>query len=329
MLDSRFNKISELENSVAVSQREAEKEKAHIVQQFTDLICSMKESQAKLIEVIQERHRVTKQKADDFIEELRMEIAGLESKRAQVEQLYQSKDHHGFLQSFLSLSSPLNNWKNVSVSSNLSLGSMKDALSVVKQIVNREMELIPEMKLKTLRKHAVDLTFNPDTAHRSLIISQDGKQVTHAQKRPNCPQRSELYPGVLAKEGFVTGKFYYEVQVKGKTKWVVGVVKESSDREKNYLSVIGGFWAIRLEDGIYKACGDVKITLKEKPQKMAIFVNYSKGLVSFYDVDSKSCIYSFTDQCFREKLYPYFCPGDNNEGTNSAPLIVTPAHHSN
>lgn len=64
----------------------------------------------------------------------------------------------------------------------------------------------------------------------------EGKQVIDVDTEQNLPfntKRFEIYPNVLAKEEFTTGKFYYEVQVKGKTKWIVEVVRESSERKKN------------------------------------------------------------------------------------------------
>ncbi|KAL7880825.1 hypothetical protein SRHO_G00030790 [Serrasalmus rhombeus] len=53
---------------------------------------------------------------------------------------------------------------------------------------------------------------------------------------------------------------------------------------------------------------------KQAPQKVGVFVDYEEGLVSFYDVESRSHIYSFTGQSFTEKLYPLFSPGLNEGG---------------
>ncbi|XP_059181438.1 E3 ubiquitin-protein ligase TRIM7-like [Centropristis striata] len=335
MIQSRSEKIAEIENSVDVSQREAEKEKEASVQVFTDLICSIQSSQAELVEVIEERLRATKQKAEAFLTELRMEVAELESRSSQLEQLSQSEDHHHFLQSFPTLCSPLNkDWTNTGVHSNLSLQGVRDELTLLRQRVDEIKEEIPEInekdQMKRMRKHAVDLTFDPETAFRNLVISQDGKQVTNGgrdQKRPKNPKRFEICPEVLAKEGFTTGKFYYEVQVKDKIGWIVGVVREPVNRKENTpLSVENGCWTIGLHDGIYRAYRkpSVELRLKEKLDNVGIFVDYNKGVVSFYDVNSKSHIYSFTGCHFREKLYPYFCLEGYLNGANSAPIIITP-----
>ncbi|KAI7813976.1 bloodthirsty-related gene family [Triplophysa rosa] len=76
----------------------------------------------------------------------------------------------------------------------------------------------------------------------------------------------------------------------------------------------------------YCACAGprVSLCLRVSPQKVGVFVDYEEGLVCFDDVDNRSHIYSFTGQTFTEKLFPYFSPCLNNEGKNSAPLIISP-----
>ncbi len=331
MIQTRSEKIVEFENSFAVSQKEAEKEKEASVQVFTDLISVIQRSQAEFVEAIEERHRAAKQRAEGFLTDLRMEIVELQRRSGQLEQLSQSEDHHQFLQNFPTLSSPFQrDWSKTAAHSDLSFERNRDAVTWLKQRVCEIIEDLPETKMKRMRKHAVDLTFDSDTAFRSLVISQDGKQVTVGdtnQKPPDNPKRFEIYSDVLAKEGFTTGKFYYEVQVKGKTDWMLGVVRESVERKKDVaLSVKTGAWIFGLDDGTYSAYTGkaTKITPTETPQKMGIFVDYDDRMVSFYDADSKSYIYTFTCCYFGEKIYPYFSLQGNTHGKNSAPLIITP-----
>ncbi|KAL7875755.1 hypothetical protein AOLI_G00107180 [Acnodon oligacanthus] len=180
-------------------------------------------------------------------------------------------------------------------------------------------------------KHAVNVTLDADIASPKLILSDDGKQVTHRdtkQDLPDTPERFDQSPCVLGKEGFSSGRIYYEVQVSGKTKWDLGVARESINRKgKITLNPQNGFWTIVLRnENVYSACigSSILLSLREKPQKVGVFVDYEEGLVSFYDVESRSHIYSFTGQSFTEKLYPYFSPCNNKRGQNSAPLVISP-----
>ncbi|XP_027034214.2 zinc-binding protein A33-like isoform X2 [Tachysurus fulvidraco] len=186
-------------------------------------------------------------------------------------------------------------------------------------------------ELKRIQQYAVDVTLDPDTAHPDLILSADGKQVTHGDKRQNLPdttQRFNTYVNVLGKQSFSSGRIYYEVQVRGKTDWDLGVATENINR-KGYITLTppNGFWTVTLRnENQYQACAgpSVPLTLREKVEVVGVFVDYEEGLVSFYDVKSSSHIYSFTGQPFTEKLYPYFSPCNNGGGKNSAPLIISP-----
>ncbi|XP_042170332.1 zinc-binding protein A33-like [Oncorhynchus tshawytscha] len=158
----------------------------------------------------------------------------------------------------------------------------------------------------------VDVTLDPDTAHPKLILSEDGKQVIFGdvwQDLAYNPERFDTCVSVLGKEGFSSGRFYYDVQVKGKTRWTIGVARESINRKgKITVSPENGYRTLWLRNGEYKALSgpSVPLSLREKPQKVGVFVDYEEGHVSFYNVEARSHIYSFTGDTFTEKLYPYF-----------------------
>ncbi|XP_073795613.1 bloodthirsty-related gene family, member 31 isoform X1 [Danio rerio] len=187
------------------------------------------------------------------------------------------------------------------------------------------------IRLELVQKHAVDVTLDHDTANPFLILSDDGKQVSlgHIERNvPENPERFNYTVSVLGKQGFSSGKFYYEVQVKGKTDWTVGLARESINRKGQIrVNPENGFWTVWLRNGNqYEALDSplVSLSLWTSPEKVGVFVDYEKGLVSFYNVNAKSHIYSFTAQTFTETLYTYFSPGLNDDGKNSKPLIITP-----
>ncbi|XP_029112243.1 E3 ubiquitin-protein ligase TRIM39-like [Scleropages formosus] len=177
----------------------------------------------------------------------------------------------------------------------------------------------------------VDVTLDPDTAHPHLVLSEDRKQVRYGDTRqelPDKPERFRKCKGVLGKQGFSSGRHYWEVQVGDKSEWTLGVVRESINRKGYFpLNTNNGLWALRLWNGNkYEALTDppVLLHLSVKPQKVGVFVDYEEGQVSFYNVEDKSHIYTFTGYKFTEKLYPFFCPGFWYRSENSAPLIISP-----
>ncbi|MBN3315608.1 A33 protein, partial [Atractosteus spatula] len=186
-------------------------------------------------------------------------------------------------------------------------------------------------EFERLRKHAADVTLDPNTAHPNLILSEDGKQVRHGstpQDLPDNPERFDTVVSVLGKDGITSGRHYWEVAVGEKTACDLGVTGESSSRKgQNRYTSQDGYWVLYLRNGNKYKANSVLLPLSQKPQKVGVYVDYEGGQVSFYNVDNRSHIYTFTAS-FTEKLFPYFCPGLHRGGANSAPLIICPVSHT-
>ncbi|KAM9402389.1 E3 ubiquitin-protein ligase TRIM39-like [Salvelinus alpinus] len=340
MIQKRLEKVQEIKHSVDLSKREAEREISDSVQVFTDLVRSIERSQAELIEVIEEKQKAAERQAEGLIKELEQEITELQRRSTELEQLSHTEDHLHLLQNFPSLCTPppTKDWSRINVHSDLCVGTMRRAVSQLEETLISIMkslcvDLCVGAEFKRIQQYAIAVTLDPDTAHPNLILSEDGKQVRYGNTqtyRPNTPKRFDESVNVLGKKGFSSGRFYYEVTVKGKTDWDVGVARESINRKGNItLSPKNGYWTVWLRNGEqYKALSSpsVLLPLREKPQKVGVFVDYEEGQVSFYDVEARSHIYSFTGCTFTEKLYPFFNPCLNDAGKNSAPLIISPVN---
>uniref|UniRef100_A0A8C1FTR0 Bloodthirsty-related gene family, member 31 n=1 Tax=Cyprinus carpio carpio TaxID=630221 RepID=A0A8C1FTR0_CYPCA len=335
MIQKRIKKIQEIQHSVEERKRNTEKEKSASVGLFTDLIRSIERCQSELLKMMEEQQKVAEKQAEDLIKELQQEITDLKKRNTELEQISHTDDHLPLLQMFSSLCSGphTKNWTEISIDSDVDVLSINRALIQLEKTLDETLdEKLCQIGLKCLQKFVVDVTLDPDTANPYLILSDDRKQVSRGdieQDVPKNPKRFNDYC-VLAKQGFSSGRFYYEVQVKGKTEWDLGVARESINRKgKITYTPMNGFWTVILRnENQYKACESpsVSFSLKVKPEIVGVFVDYEEGLVSFYDVGSSSHIYSFTGQTFTEKLYPYFSPCLNEGGKNSKPLIITPVN---
>ncbi|XP_034055419.1 E3 ubiquitin-protein ligase TRIM39-like [Gymnodraco acuticeps] len=353
MIQRRRLKIQEIKHSVDLTEKDADREVAELFQVFT----ALKESVERLINTIKEKQKETEKKAETLIKELDLEISQLKKRSAKVEHLSRSEDHLHVLQGVKTLNiqhpSPTKDWTKVSIPPPSYEGTVENAVAqleqtltelrkllegtVVRAVVqleetfSQEMKELIEPELKDVQKYAVNVTLDPDTAHPNLILSGGGKRVSLGDVTTNLaynPKRFHYSVCVLGKQSFSSGTFYYEVQVKGKTDWELGVARESINRMgKIRLSPQRGIWIAWLRNGNeYKALDDppVLLSLKSQPQKVGVFVDYEEGLVSFYDVDVAALIYSFTGCSFTEKLFPYFSPCVNDGTQNSAPLIISP-----
>ncbi|XP_076589144.1 E3 ubiquitin-protein ligase TRIM21-like [Chaetodon auriga] len=337
MIQERRLKIEEVRRSVELSKKDADRETADGVQVFRALKASVERSQTEFMEAITEKQRKTEKQAEGFIKELEQEISELTQRSTEVEQLSQSEDHLLLLQSFPSMNAapPTKDWTEVSVRPPSYEGTVRRALNELEETLSEQMKKLFEAELKRVQQYAADVTLDPDTANPWLILSDDGKQVCDSDVKKNLPDNPERFNyclNVLAKQSFSSGRFYFEVQVKGKTDWDVGVAKESINRKGTIrLNPQKGYWIICLRnENEYKALADtpVCLSLKSQPEKVGVFVDYEEGLVSFYDVDAAALLYSFSGCCFTEKLHPYFSPCHINKGKNSAPLIISAVSHA-
>ncbi|XP_037623871.1 zinc finger protein RFP-like [Sebastes umbrosus] len=337
MIQKRRLKIQEMKHSVGLSKVDADREIADGVQVFTALKESVERSQAELIDTIKEKQRKTEKQAEGFIKELEQEISELKKRSTEVVKLSRSEDHLHLLQSFTSLNAapPTKDWTEVSVRPPSYEGTVVRAVNQLEETLSKQMKKLLEAELKRVQQSAVDVTLDPDTANPYLILSDDGKQVNCGDVKKNLPDNPERFDYcvcVLAKQSFSSGRFYYEVQVKAKTEWTLGVARESINRKGEITpSPQDGYWSICLRnENEYYACAgpSVCLSLKSQPEKVGVFVDYEEGLISFYDVDAAALIYSFTGCSFSEKLYPYFSPCTNRGGKNSAPLIISPVNHT-
>ncbi|KAL3044347.1 hypothetical protein OYC64_012775 [Pagothenia borchgrevinki] len=329
MIQKRRLTIQDFKHSLELSKEEAERELKGCVELFSSLKESVESRQAEIMDTITEKQRETEEQAEGFIKDLEQDISKLTKRSSEVEQLSRSEDHPHLLRSFSSLNAiPHTKFlTDVRIFPPLHDVTVRTGLNKLSKEMKKMFALA---FLKRCQQYEVDVTLDPQTAHPKLILSDDGKQVTHGDVEKNLPDNPERFdscPCVFAKQSFSTGRFYFKVTVSGKTKWDLGVAGESISR-KGIISLRPqkGCWMISLRNNNdYSARADpaVGLSLRSRPQEVGVFVDYDEGLVSFYDVDTADLIYSFTGFSFTEKLFPFFSPSPNHGGKNSAPLIIS------
>nr|XP_033470020.1 probable E3 ubiquitin-protein ligase TRIML1 [Epinephelus lanceolatus] len=372
MENIKSRNIKEIKSFLERNKRRSEKEIADIAEVFTVLLVSLQRSQAKLIEVIQEKQKAARKEAEDHLTKLEQEVAELRRKRSEMEQLLQTDDHLRLLQSCPSLSAPAHTVVSdaltqatkpidlTDISQQSFVEKVKKAGAQVKKMLSNKIEMIihevrlsdgceaaerpdkevwspPEDKLMMIQQcNAMDVTLDTYSANSRLLVSADGKQLRFHEGPPSAffGRRFQHHAFNLGKEGFSSGRFYYEVQVSGSKGWLLGVVKESLNREIFHYPTPGdGGWTLGgFHDQIQETCfvtSDCSASpyVRQRLQKVGVFVDYEKGEVSFYDVDDRSVIHSHTGCDFietppvlkallysmagtslsgRQKLYPIF-----------------------
>uniref|UniRef100_A0A8C5FIU3 E3 ubiquitin-protein ligase TRIM39-like n=1 Tax=Gadus morhua TaxID=8049 RepID=A0A8C5FIU3_GADMO len=335
----RQKNIQEIKDTVKRSKADADREIADGVQVLTALMRRIEKCQDDLNQMVKEKLKSTEKQAEDLIKELEQEIEDLTNRSSEVKQLSQTKDHLHFLQAFRSLKDPppTRDWTTVEVRPPSYVGTLRRSLDQLEETLNMEMEKLRDAELKRVQQYEVDVTLDPDTAHPWFILSVDGKRVHYGgvqikKRLLDNPKRFTKRPCVLTRQSFSSGRFYFEVQVKDKIYWWLGVVRESVNRKVlNRWTPENGCWTLLCYKDvlIFKDEPSVGLPRRAGLQKVGVFVDYDEGLVSFYDVEARVHLYSATGCTFSEPLYPILYPGPRKyRGKNSAPLIISPVNQT-
>ncbi|XP_051257808.1 E3 ubiquitin-protein ligase TRIM39 [Dicentrarchus labrax] len=336
MIQDRLKKVDEIKNCLKLSTMSAEKEMKESDRLFASLIRSIKERQTEVNTEIKEKQKAAEGRSEELISELQQEITELQRRNNELEELRNTEDHLHVLQRSPSLTSPppTRAWMEIGVHPELCVRTVRRALSKVEDTLRKELNSLKKEEMKRMQKYAVDVVLDPDTAHPNIVLSADGKQAGRGELLhivPDNPQRFDPVICVVGKQGFQSGRIYFQVAVGTKTFWDLGVIKESVNRKGMITSKPeNGYWTVRLRSGDeYRALDSpsVLLSLKEKPQIVGVFTDYEEGTVSFFNVEARSHIYTFTGCLFSERIFPFFSPGVCDEGKNTAPLVITAVNH--
>ncbi|XP_026215392.1 E3 ubiquitin-protein ligase TRIM39-like isoform X2 [Anabas testudineus] len=341
-ISERDRMIEEIQSSLKQIQAAAERETDGAVCVFSKLISAAEYCKAEVLKVIEMSRRTAEHRAQSLLRELEEEIAELQKRTAALSQLAVSEDFVLFLKTYPMLSTPpqTKDWSSVSMSSKLTSGVILGTVNKMMERFLEEMRSLPDFCQQSMldqsvsrpnpRVKRVQEYADPSTAHPRLIISVDGKKVhcsDHHQLVPDNPERFDRVVCVLAHQSFNSGRHYWEVEVGGKTDWDLGVASWSVNRKgKITVSPAHGYWFLSLRDRTeysFRTEPSTNLTVNPRPSRIGIYVDYDKGLVSFYNVETRGLIYTFSDT-FSDAIHPFFSPCTNKSGRNEAPLIICP-----
>lgn len=184
------------------------------------------------------------------------------------------------------------------------------------------------------------MVLNPASAHPKLIISPARDSVTYTETWQDVaenPSRFDTTLNVISQDGLQDGRYYWEVQVSGKTYWELGLTYPSIPRkgraEDCWLGRGPESWGIEYFNGDFTAWHDgvahkLSHLTGRKFQRIGVFSSSYGGLVCFLGADSMTPLYSFCAGTFTDELHQALCPGHDNQGTNWKPLLICDASKS-
>ncbi|XP_054984866.1 butyrophilin subfamily 2 member A2-like isoform X2 [Sorex araneus] len=187
-------------------------------------------------------------------------------------------------------------------------------------------QLQEELRWRRTLLNAADVLLDPDTAHPELFLSEDRRSVRRGPGRqsvPDNPERFDCRPCVLGRESFSSGRHYWEVEVENVMVWAVGVCRDGVERKGEALLVPqNGFWTLEMFEGQYRVLSSPEriLPLRERLRRVAVFLDYESGDVSFYNMRDRSHLYTCPRARFSGPLRPFF-----RLGSDDSPLFICPA----
>ena len=150
------------------------------------------------------------------------------------------------------------------------------------------------------------VVLDPNTAHPSLIISEDltsFEMTNSTQTLPDIPERFHFSHCVLGSEGFNSGSHYWDVEVGDSTCWCVGVTTESNKRKRGTFTWERE-WRVGYNEFRLHFPGPVH-KLEQNLHTLRVHLDCDKGQLSFSDPLQNTHLHTFK-HTFTEKVLPFF-----------------------
>uniref|UniRef100_A0A673LD63 Uncharacterized protein n=1 Tax=Sinocyclocheilus rhinocerous TaxID=307959 RepID=A0A673LD63_9TELE len=146
---------------------------------------------------------------------------------------------------------------------------------------------------------------DPNTAHRSLVLSDDLTSVRDSgdyKPVPDNPERFDCDECVLGSEGFNSGTHCWGVEVKQSSCWSLGVTTASNPRKgRGFFNT--GVWFVWFDQYRWSLGSGVRV--KQKLERVRVYLDYDGGTVSFSDPVTNTHLHTFTTS-FSHTLFPFF-----------------------
>ncbi|XP_016112364.1 pyrin-like [Sinocyclocheilus grahami] len=296
---------------------------------------ALRETEQVLIAPLENGRRCLENEMDEKTQQIQKDILKYKEAIATLHHTKSEEDDILFIQSYPAVPAEFTDDWTVSIDTEFNFGTMRNTKAALMAAIETHLEKLCTVEIRRIHSFSVNVTLDAETAHPHLQVSADGKEVRDTGESdviPGSPQQFSLVGGVLGKPCITSGRAFWVVEVGNKVGWELGVMRDGANRKgKVSYKPSEGYWAIVLcGQKMYGAFEDppVLLQLSSKPWKLGVFVDYEEAMVSFYDMEALSHIYSFTRCSFNGAIRPYFNPHPNKDGSNSSPLVICPVNQT-
>ncbi|XP_048011269.1 tripartite motif-containing protein 16-like, partial [Megalobrama amblycephala] len=331
-IQQREKDLQQLREAVESHKRSAQTAVEDSERIFTELIRSIERSRSEATQRIRDQEKTAVSRAEGRLERLEQEINDLRRRDAELEQLSHTQDHIHFLQSFQSLSAPLE-----STDVNDDPFSSLSSFDVVRESVRQLRDKLEDFCKEELKKISDRVTFTNivprtrndflqyshqfnldlNTVNKSLRLSERNRVITYTdtelQSYLDHPDRFDVFYQVLCRES-VCGRCYWEIERSGEYVRISMSYKSIRRKGRGNDCVFGSndqSWSLNCSSSSYSFRHNnivTKLPVKSIiSSRIGVYVDHSAGTLSFYSVsgDTMSLIHT-VQTTFTQPLYPGF-----------------------
>ncbi|XP_015255748.1 PREDICTED: tripartite motif-containing protein 16-like protein [Cyprinodon variegatus] len=297
---------------------------------YNELIHHIQKRSSDVKQQIRSQQEAEVSRLKELQEQLEQEITELKRKEAELEKLSNTEDLNQFLQNYPSLSAlsesthsssitihPPRYFEDVTATVSEIRGKVEDILrdtwaNILLTVMEVEVLLSePEPTTRSeLLKYSCEITLNPNTANRNLILSEGNRKVTYKEVKqpyPDHPDRFTDYNQILSRES-LTGRCYWEVEWKGDGVYVAVSYRNISRTGKLADSKFGlneNSWLLFCCKRFFKFFhnSNEKRFFIPVSSRVGVYLDHRAGILSFYSVSETLTLLHRVQTRFTQPLY--------------------------
>ncbi|XP_034558075.1 tripartite motif-containing protein 16-like [Notolabrus celidotus] len=332
-IQDREKDVKLLQQEVEVINGSADQAVEHSEEMFTELIRLMEKRRSDVKQQVRSQQETEVSRVKELQEKLEQEITELKRRDAELQKLSHTEDHNQFLQDYPSLSGLSGSTHSSSIKTR-PLRYFEDVTATVSGVRDKLQDVLregwtnisetgtevnvllsqprpgPEPKTRAeFLKYSRDITLDPNTAQRQLLLSDGNRKVTYVrqpQSYSSHPDRFTDWSQVLSRES-LTGRCYWEVERRGIV-FVAVAYKNISRAGRSYECVFGRndkSWSLYCFNNSYNFLFNKAQTPVSGPQssRVGVYLDHRAGILSFYSVSETMTLLHRVQTTFTQPLH--------------------------
>uniref|UniRef100_A0A096M7X5 Uncharacterized protein n=1 Tax=Poecilia formosa TaxID=48698 RepID=A0A096M7X5_POEFO len=189
------------------------------------------------------------------------------------------------------------------------LGHFEDVTAAVSELRDKLQDVLRD-RWTNISVAVNEITLDPNTAHRSLLLSNGNRKVTlmnQEQAYPDLPDRFSRCSQVLSRES-LTGRCYWEVERRGEVLRLAVSYKNISRAGKSEECLFGcndKSWSLRCDTNSSTFYHNNNGTPVSGPvsSRIGVYLDHTAGILSFYSISGTMTLLHRVQTTFNQPLY--------------------------